>query len=191
MKDKNTQIRMLSEAGFDTEKIKLALSVTEEEIAQALNAPKNEPSSQMVVKEGKKPHGAPPKYTEELWAAAKDMRKRGFTLLEIAEKQGFSMGYISKVLRCNNYEEVIAYRKLSAEKKRKYYSRGNAVSTSKQPNAKRNWLNVDEESDSKPVESATVKKEELSPTLIELRTMNDTLLRIAEALEKKRGLFHR
>lgn len=176
MEDKDTQIRMLSNAGFDRDEIKVALGATEEEIAQALDAPRNEPSD--VVAKEKKGSGMKPQYTEELWKEGKAMRAHGAKLREIAEKQGFTANFLSKMLRRSSYEEVVEYRKADAKKKREA---ARELPTSRQWNSRKNWRNVDKGAD----------KEEVSPTLIELRTMNDTLLRIAEALEKKRGLFRK
>ena len=183
MKDKDTQIRMLGNAGFDRDEIKVALGATEEEIAQALDAPRNEPSD--VVAKEKKGSGMKPQYTEELWEEGKAMRAHGAKLREIAEKQGFTANFLSKMLRRNSYEEVVEHRKADAKKKREA---AREHPTSRQWNSRKNWRNVD--------------KGEVPPTLIELRTtndmltielrtMNDTLLRIAEALEKKRGLFRK
>lgn len=176
MKDKDTQIRMLSNAGFDKDKIKVALGVTDEEIEQALNAPQVDPVH--TIERIKKGSGMKPQYTEELWEEGKAMRAHGAKLREIAEKQGFTANFLSKVLRYNSFEEVVEHRKADAKKKREA---AREHPTSRQWNSRKNWRNVDK----------GVDKEEVSPTLIELRTMNDTLLRIAEALEKKRGLFRK
>ena len=178
MEDNKKKIRMLSNAGFDKDKIKVALGVTDEEIEQALNAPQVEPVK--TVERIKKGSGMKPQYTEELWKEGKAMRAHGAKLSEIAEKQGFTMNFVSKMLRRDSYEEVLEYRKADAKKKREA---ARELSSSRQWNSRKNWRNVDKEEVS--------HKEEVSPMLIEIRTMNDTLLRIAEALEKKRGLFRK
>lgn len=172
MEDNKKRIQMLSNAGFDKDKIKVALGVTDKEVEQALSAPQVEPVN--TVEKIKKGSGMKPQYTEELWKEGKAMRAHGDKLSEIAEKQGFSVNFLSKMLCRDSYEEVTEYRKADAEKKREA---ARELSVSKQWNGRKNWRKVE--------------KEEVSPTLIELRTMNNTLLRIAEALEKKRGLFRK
>ena len=86
------------------------------------------------------------------------------------KKYGIGQATVFKIKKAKTLEE---YRSFHAEKNNKEKAR--------------KLMKTEQE----PRKTEAPKEAEMTPTLIELRTMNDTLLRIAEALERKRGWFRK
>lgn len=170
MDDKtNDQIRAMLDAHIDADTIKKVLGVTNLDIIGSEDREQPEPSP--VYTGGRNRYKRAMKVTMEKFYEVKDLYADGFSQKEIASKTGLGTTTISKIVNCYDYQNYKAMReeeaKLKAEKERE---------------ARNKFF--DEEAKRPP-------KNRISPELVELRALNDTLLRIAEALERKRGLFRK
>lgn len=176
------QIKALLETGFTEHQVKDVLNATDDELLVAMGVdeqkeepqeepteePVEEPQEETVAKPGS---GPLPKFTEEIFNEAKRLRAEGYSVKDIAKKIGFSASFLYSVIGKESYEDVIKLRAKQADYKR--------IINKKKRRAKKT------ERVSKP------KTLEFDPSLVELRSIADSLQRIAEALERKRGLFGR
>ena len=122
---------------------------------------------------------------------AKEMKANGDSYTHIAAKMGFSAGFVYKCLRFKTYEDLQEFRekdaKASAQRKRVAKMKKEGI-----VEPKKNY-----EVPKKSYEETA--KPAISQELIEIRSVADSLARIAEALEsikelqvyKKRSLFHK
>ena len=186
--NKIEQIKALLESGFTDAQIKNILDVTDDDILVAMGVdeheeepqeepaeepaeePMEEPQERIVVNTGT---GALPRFTEEFFNEAKRLRAEGYKVTDIAKKIGFSASFLYTVIGKESYEDVVKLRAKQAKYKR--------ISAEKIRRAKR------AEQASKP-KQANVSDNRM---YIELCSVADSLQRIAEALERKRGLFGR
>lgn len=122
-------------------------------------------------------------YTEELWKEGKVMREQGLTYREIAARQGYSVNFIAKALLPDTYKELEEVRAKDSNRRKV-----NFKETKKQ-------VLKEQLADAATSEKVKSSAKELDSKLVELRSMADSLARIAEALEKiatkKRGLFRK
>ena len=180
--NKIEQIKALLESGFTDAQIKNILDVTDDDIlvAMGVEEPKEEPQEESVEESVEEPQeeiavrhgsGTEPRFTEEIFNEAKRLRAEGYKVTDVAKKIGFSASFLYSVIGKDSYEDVIKLRAKQAGYKR--------AANEKRHRAKK------AERVSKPKTPAT----DLS--LVELRSIADSLARIAEALERKRGLFGR
>lgn len=112
----------------------------------------------------------PTKINDEIFDGIKEDYNAGFSLSKLVKKYNIGRGTISRIVHCDNIEEYFEGRRAEHLMYDKRYKVDDEIE-------------FDEEAES-----------EISPELVELRTMNDYLARIVEALEskpKKRGLFRK
>ena len=156
------------------------------------------------------PRTREPKYTEELWNEGKKMHNLGVPYREIAARQGFSMNFIAKALRLPSYDALVNERKKEQARRKAEFEKTKTLIEAEE----KMDMQLDEVVSSEPkqeeqpadnqtVDTATPEKarpradEFFDPKLFELRSMADSLARIAEAFEKiasqpkKRGLFRK
>lgn len=114
----------------------------------------------------------PTKINEEIFNNIKDDYDAGFSLADLVRKYNIGRSTISRITHCESIEDYFKKRRDEHLMYDKRYK-------------------VDDEIE---FEGEAKPEPEISPELVELRTMNDYLARIVEALEskpKKRGLFGR
>lgn len=180
--NKTEQIKALLESGFTDAQIKNILDVTDDDIlvAMGVDAPKEEPQEEPVEEPVEEPQeeiavrhgsGPTPKFTEEIFNEAKRLRAEGYPVKEVAKKIGFSASFLYSVIGKESYEDVVKLRARQAGYKRAAHEKQHRVKKA--------------ERISKP------KAPAFDPNLVEFRSIADSLQRIAEALERKRGLFGR
>lgn len=192
MEDKKEQIRMLVDTGVPKENILKVLQVTDKEFEEALGVPKAVEQTDQELKtlnetlmkeekqkEIKKVRESRVLYTEELWEEGKALREKGYTIREIAKKQGFSMNFISRMVRCDNYADVAKTRKQQAAIKRAYYNYKSAVS--RQPNSRQNRKNLEKEPATEVVEDESESYVQFMVDVgLVLRDIRDQLTRLAD-----------
>lgn len=114
----------------------------------------------------------PTKINEEIFYGIKDDYDAGFSLADLVRKYNLGRSTISRITHCESIEDYFKKRR----DEHLMYDRRYKVDDD---------IEFEGESKSEP---------EISPELVELRTMNDYLARIVEAIEskpKKRGLFRK
>lgn len=190
------QIKALLETGFTEAQVKAILDASDDEILTAMGAEDLEESKPKteeprVEETAKMKKGPKLRFDEELFNKAKEMKANGDSYTHIAAKMGFSAGFVYKCLRFKTYEDLQEFRekdaKASAQRKRVAKMKKEGI-----VEPKKNY-----EPPKKSHEETA--KPAISQELIEIRSMADSLERIAEALEsikelqvyKKRGLFHK
>lgn len=180
--NKIEQIKALLESGFTDAQIKNILDVTDDDILVAMGVdtpeeeqqeepveePVEEPQKEIAVGPGS---GTEPRFTEEVFNEAKRLRAEGYSVKKVAEKIGFSASFLYSVIGKKSYDDVIKLRAKQAGYKR--------AANEKRRRIEKAW------------QASKPKAPAFDPNLAELRSIADSLQRIAEALERKRGLFKR
>lgn len=197
--NKKEQIEMLLETGISKQNIAETFNMPVNEIDEIISPKQTKDDTVFVRKRTRTP-----KFDEEKFNEGKRLRARGWTDAQIAERQDFSESFIKKALMNKTYADLEEWR----EKHRIRSAAYNAARKSKQKAAR-----TTEEVSPKPaqekietgdkaekvVDNKTVKETRTEHvvtlddrTYIELRSIADSLARIAEAAEsKKRGFFRR
>lgn len=114
----------------------------------------------------------PTKINEEIFYGIKDDYDAGFSLADLVRKYNLGRSTISRITHCESVEDYLKKRRDEHLMYDKRYKVDDGIEF---------------EGEAKP-------EPEISPELVELRTMNDYLARIVEAIEskpKKRGLFRK
>lgn len=202
------KIKAMLDVGMTDEQIMSILGLTEEEYLNALYDTEESVKTKTTSKTESKPdHDSLPRLSERLVNArgksstlseedfelAKELRKQGYFIREIAAHIGRSSGFMQGVLKCNTYDEVLAWRKnIKAYQRSLDNKKSKEAKKPKETNADRRANRKEAYTISK-FKMPVAKIETISAELVELRTMNDYLARIVEVLEnkpKKRGWFH-
>ena len=185
--EKSEQIKALIDSGFTDEQIVSMMVGTTIAGVRAIRAG----NTSQEFKEQKQKRGSRVQLDEEMFNKAKEMKANGDSYTHIAAKMGFSTGFVYKCLRFKTYEDLQEFRekdaKASAQRKRVAKMKKEGI-----VEPKKNY-----EVPKKSYEETA--KPAISQELIEIRSVADSLARIAEALEsikelqvyKKRGLFHK
>lgn len=199
--NKKEQIEMLLETGISKQNIAEAFNMSVNEIDEIISSKQVKDDTVFARKRNRTP-----RYDEEKFNEGKRLRAQGWTDAQIARRQDFSESFIKKALMNKTYADLEEWR----EKHRIRSAAYNAARKTEQKAAR-----ATEEVSSKPaqekaetgnkakevVDNKTVEETRTEHvvtlddrTYIELRSIADSLARIAEAAEsknKKRGFFRR
>lgn len=153
---------------------------------ETFSASKSKKNEQRRVKD-RKPVGRTPKITSSMFGYMKNDLNSGMLLVEVAAKYNIGVGYVQKVANSGTFAEYEAARVAVAQKKSKQYF------DKKYGEQKPEAVSSEVDKVIEPSKETTVDKtkEAISPTLVELRSIADSLERIADALERKRGFFRK
>ena len=199
--NRKEQIKTLLETGISKQNIAETFNMSVNEIDEIIS-PKQEKNDTVFVKK----RNRTPRYDEEKFNEGKKLCALGWTDAQIAERQGFSESYIKKALMNKTYADLEEQREkhrirsaaYSAARKSKQKTARTSEEVSPKPaQEKAETGNKAEESvDNKTVEETRTEHVVTldDRTYIELRSIADSLARIAEAAEsknKKRGFFRR
>lgn len=191
--NKKEQIKMLLETGISKQNIAETFNMSVNEIDEIIS-PKQEKDDIAFAKK----RNRTPRYNEEKFNEGKRLLAQGWTYAQIAKRQGFSGGFIQKALMNETYADLEEWRE-------KHRIKSAAYNASRK--SKRNATQAKEEVSPEPaqekvetgnktiVETRTEHVVTLDDrAYIELRSIADSLARIAEAAESKnnkRGFFRR
>lgn len=177
-KKKKDQIRAMLDAHIDAETIMKVLGVSKFDIIgfteyEKEPEEKKQPEPSPVYTEKRTRRRRMMRVTMEKFYQAKDLLNDGFTQKEVATKTGLGTTTISKIATSYDYQEYKALREKEAKEK-----------SEKDREAREKYFENEEK---------VQTKASISPELVELRAINDTLQQIAETLRKthRRGLFRR
>lgn len=191
--NKKEQIETLLETGISKQNIAEAFNMSVNEIDEIIFSKQVKDNTVFAKKRNRTP-----RYDEEKFDEGKRLHAQGWTDAQIAERQGFSETYIQKALKNETYADLKEWR----EKHRIRSAAYNAARKTKR-NATQAKEEVSPEPAQEKVETRNKTVEETRTehvvtlddrTYIELRSIADSLARIAEAAEsknKKRGFFRR
>lgn len=197
--NRKEQIETLLETGISKQNIAETFNMSVNEIDEIISSKQVKDDTVFAKKRNRTP-----RYDEEKFNEGKKLRARGWTDAQIARHQDFSESFIKKALMNKTYTDLEEQR----EKHRIRSAAYNAARKSKQKASR-----TTEEVSPKPaqekietgnraeeaVDNKTIKETRTeyvvtldNRTYIELRSIADSLARIAEAAEsKKRGFFRR
>lgn len=181
--NRKEQIETLLETGISKQNIAETFNMSVNEIDEIISSKQVKDDTVFAKKRNRTP-----RYDEEKFNEGKRLRARGWTDAQIAEHQDFSESFIKKALMNKTYADLKEWR----EKHRIRSAAYNAARKSKQKAETEN--KAKEVVDDKTVlEMRTEHVVALDDrAYIELRSIADSLARIAEAAEsknEKRGFF--
>ena len=191
--NRKEQIETLLETGISKQNIAETFNMSINEIDEIIS-PKQEKDDTAFARK----RSRAPRYDEEKFNEGKRLRAQGWTDAQIAGHQDFSESFIKRALMNKTYADLEEWR----EKHRIRSAASNAARKSKRKTA-RTIEEVSPKSAQEKVETGNKTVEETRTehvvtlddrTYIELRSIADSLARIAEAAEsknKKRGFFRR
>ena len=199
--NRKEQIETLLETGISKQNIAETFNMSINEIDEIISA-KQEKDDIVFAKK----RNRTPRYDEEKFNEGKRLRARGWTDAQIAGRQGFSESFIKRALMNKTYADLEEWREKhrvqsaaysATRKSKRNTTQAKEEVRSESAQEKAETENKAEEAvDNKTVEET---RTEHVVTLddrmyIELRSIADSLARIAEAAEsknKKRGFFRR
>lgn len=198
--NRKEQIEMLLETGISKQNIAETFNMSINEIDEIVS-PKQAKDDTIFVRK----RNRTPKFDEEKFNEGKRLLAQGWTYAQIAKRQGFSESFIKKALMNKTYVDMEEWREkhriqsaaYSASRKTK---RKTAQATKKaSPKQAQEKIETENKAegvvDNKDTVEAMCTEHVVTlddRTYIELRSIADSLARIAEAAEsknKKRGLF--
>ena len=199
--NRKEQIETLLETGISKQNIAEAFNMSINEIDEIISSKQVKDDTAFAKKRNRTP-----RYDEEKFNEGKGLRAQGWTDAQIAKRQGFSEGFIKKALMNKTYADMEEWREKhrvqsaaysAARKSKQKAARATKEVSPKQAQEKIETGNEPE----KAVGNKTVEETRTEHvvtlddrTYIELRSIADSLARIAEAAEsknKKRGFFRR
>ena len=199
--NRKEQIETLLETGISKQNIAETFNMSINEIDEIVSSNQVKDDTAFAKKRNRTP-----RYDEEKFNEGKRLRAQGWTDAQIAKRQGFSEGFIKKALMNKTYVDLEEWR----EKHRIRSAAYNAARKSKRntTQAKKEFrpesAQEKAETENKAEEAIGNKTIEETRTeyvvtlddrtYIELRSIADSLARIAEAAESnnnKRGFFRR
>lgn len=199
--NRKEQIEMLLEAGISKQNIAETFNMSINEIDEIISSNQVKDDTAFTKKRNRTP-----RYDEKKFNEGKRLRAQGWTDVQIAKRQRFSEGFIKKALMNKTYADLEEWR----EKHRIRSAAYNAARKSKQkaartaeevsPNPTQEKVEMENKAkeavDNKTVEGTRTEYVVTldDRTYIELRSIADSLARIAEAAESnnnKRGFFRR
>lgn len=199
--NRKEQIETLLETGISKQNIAETFNMSINEIDEIISA-KQEKDDIVFAKK----RNRTPRYDEEKFNEGKRLRARGWTDAQIAGRQGFSESFVKRALVNETYADLEEWREkhrvqsaaYSASRKTKLNAMQTKEEVRPEPaQEKAETENKAEEAvDNKTVEETRTEHVVTldDRTYIELRSIADSLARIAEAAEsknKKRGFFRR
>lgn len=199
--NKKEQIEMLLETGISKQNIAETFNMSVNEIDEIISPKQTKDDTVFVRKRTRTP-----KFDEEKFNEGKRLLAQGWTYAQIAKRQGLSEGFIKKALKIETYADIEEWR----EKRRVQSAAYSAALKTKRKTARAtNGVRPEpaqekveaENKAEKAVDNKTVEETRTEHvvtlddrTYIELRSIADSLARIAEAAESnnnKRGFFRR
>lgn len=197
--NRKEQIETLLETGISKQNIAETFNMSVDEIDEIIS-PKQAKDDTVFVRKRTRT----PKFDEEKFNEGKRLLAQGWTYAQIAKRQGLSESFIKKALKIETYADMEEWR----EKRRVQSAAYSATLKTKRKTAraagkaspKQAQEKAETENKAKEVvDNKTVKETRTEHvvtlddrTYIELRSIADSLARIAEAAEsKKRGFFRR
>ena len=199
--NRKEQIETLLETGISKQNIAETFNMSVNKIDEIISSKQVEDDIVFAKKRNRTP-----RYDEEKFNEGKRLRALGWTDARIARHQDFSEGFIKKALMNKTYADLEEWREKHRIQSAAYYaarkSERKAAQTAEEFSPKPAQEKIetknkaDEAVDNKAVkETRTEHVVTLDDrTYIELRSIADSLARIAEAAEsknKKRGFFRR
>ena len=199
--NRKEQIETLLETGISKQNIAETFNMSINEIDEIIS-PKQEKDDIAFAKK----RNRTPRYDEEKFNEGKRLRAQGWTDAQIAKRQGFSGGFVQKALMNETYADLEEWREkhriqsaaYSAARKTKQKAAQTTEEVAPKPAQEKIETGNKAE---KAVDNKTVEETRTEHvvtlddrTYIELRSIADSLARIAEAAEsknEKRGFFRR
>lgn len=189
--NRKEQIEMLLETGISKQNIAETFNMSVDEIDEIVSSNQVKDDTAFAKKRNRTP-----KFDEEKFNEGKRLLAQGWTYAQIAKRQGLSEGFIKKALKNETYADLEEWRE-----KHRVQSATYIASRKSKRNATQAKEEVSPEPAQEKVETRNKTVEETRTehmvtlddrTYIELRSIADSLARIAEAAEsKKRGFFRR
>lgn len=199
--NRKEQIETLLETGISKQNIAETFNMSINEIDEIVSSKQVKDDTVFAKKRNRTP-----RYDEEKFNEGKRLRARGWTDAQIAERQDFSESFIKKALMNKTYADLEEQREKhrirsaaysAARKSKQKAARATKEVSPKPAQEKIETKNKPEKAiDNKTVEETRTEYVVTldDRTYIELRSIADSLARIAEAAEsknKKRGFFRR
>lgn len=199
--NRKEQIETLLETGISKQNIAETFNMSVNEIDEIIS-PKQEKDDTVFVRKRTRT----PKFDEEKFNEGRRLLAQGWTYAQIAKRQGLSEGFIKKALKIETYADMEEWREKHRVKSAAYSAtlktkrktaRATEEVSPKQAQEKIKTGNKAKEA----IDNKAVKETRTEHVItlddrayIELRSIADSLARIAEAAEsknKKRGFFRR
>ena len=199
--NRKEQIEMLLETGISKQNIAETFNISINEIDEIISHEQEKDDTTFARKRTRTP-----RYDEEKFNEGKRLRARGWTDAQIAKHQGFSECFIKKALMNETYADLEEQREKHRVRSAAYYAarKSKYNTTQAKEEVRPEPVQEEVETENKAEEAVDNKaveetRTELVVTLddrtyIELRSIADSLARIAEAAEsknEKRGFFRR
>ena len=199
--NRKEQIETLLETGISKQNIAETFNMSINEIDEIISSKQEEDDTTFARKRIRTP-----RYDEEKFNESKRLRAQGWTDAQIARRQGFSEGFIKKALKNETYAGIEEWREKhrikSAAYSASHKSKRNTTQAKKEVRPEPAQEKIETGNKAKEVvDNKTVEETRMEyvvtlddRTYIELRSIADSLARIAEAAEsknKKRGFFRR
>lgn len=199
--NRKEQIETLLETGISKQNIAETFNMSVNEIDEIISSKQTKDDTIFVRKRNRTP-----KFNEENFNEGKRLLAQGWTYAQIAKRQGFSEAFIKKVLKIETYADMEEWREkrrvqsaaYSATLKTKHKTARATKEVSSKPTQEKAKT---ENKAEKAVDNKAAKETRTEyvvtlddRTYIELRSIADSLARIAEAAEsknEKRGFFRR
>ena len=197
--NRKEQIETLLETGISKQNIAETFNMSINEIDEIISSKQAKDDTAFAKKRNRTP-----KYNEEKFNEGKRLRAQGWTDAQIARHQDFSESFIKKALTNKTYADLEEWREKhrirsaaynAARKSKQKAARATEEVSPKQAQEKIKTGNKAEEAIGNKAVKETRTEHVVTlddRTYIELRSIADSLARIAEAAEsKKRGFFRR
>lgn len=198
--NKKEQIEMLLETGISKQNIAETFNMSVNEIDEIISPKQTKDDTVFVRKRTRTP-----KFDEEKFNEGKRLLAQGWTYAQIAKRQGLSEGFIKKALKIETYADMEEWREkrrvqsaaysATLKTKRKTARATEEVSPKQAQKKIETGNKAKKAADNKTVEETRTEHVVTldDRTYIELRSIADSLARIAEAAESnnKRSFFRR
>lgn len=197
--NRKEQIETLLETGISKQNIAETFNMSVNEIDEIISSKQTKDDTVFVRKRTRTP-----KFDEEKFNEGKRLLAQGWTYAQIAKRQGLSEGFIKKALKIETYADMEEWREKRRVQSAAYSAtlktKRKAARATKKASPKPAQEKIETENKAEEaVDNKTVKEMRTEHvvtlddrTYIELRSIADSLARIAEAAEsKKRGFFRR
>ena len=199
--NRKEQIETLLETGISKQNIAETFNMSVNEIDKIISSKQEKDDTTFVRKRNRTP-----KFDEDKFNEGKRLLAQGWTYAQIAKRQGLSEGFIKKALKIETYADMEEWREKHRVQSAAYSAtlktKRKTARATKEVSPKPAQEKVETKNKAKEaVDNKTVSKTRTEHvvtlddrTYIELRSIADSLARIAEAAEsknEKRGFFRR
>lgn len=199
--NRKEQIETLLETGISKQNIAETFNMSVNEIDEIISSKQVKDDTAFAKKRNRTP-----RYDEEKFNEGKRLRAQGWTDAQIAKRQGFSEGFVKKALMNKTYADLEEWREkhrirsVAYNAARKTEQKAARTAEEVSPNPTQEKVEMENKA-KKAVNNKTIKETRTEHVItlddrayIELRSIADSLARIAEAAESnnnKRGFFRR